>query len=195
MREKGGCQPPPTLRSVSMRVAAALVALLVLAGCAGGKHTVSTVTVTVQRPPRITPLGARDTRYFGEIVSVTKVDAKRFLLVLKPELFLVGVAANVAFAQQQGTQCAPLVCTGVEDDRLVVPAGTRQLTFVLPVRTTGTVLTTGGGNFRTTKVSAEQLAALVGGAKTPHLLEPLVSGVWLAVDVDKITSFAQQFAP
>lgn len=178
-----------------MRLAAAAVALLLLAGCAGGKHTVSTVTVTVRQHPQAVPLGAQDTRYFGDIVSITKADATRFLLVLKPELFLVGVTANVAFAQQQGTKCAPLLCPGVEDDRLVAPAGTQQLTFVLPVKTKGTVLTTGGGNFRTTKVSADQLAALVGGAKTPHLIEPLGSGVWLAVDVDKITSFAQQFAP
>jgi hypothetical protein len=178
-----------------MRPAAILVLMLALAGCAAGKHTVSTVTVTVQRPPQRAALGAQDTRYFGQIVSLTKLDATRFLLVLKPELFLVGVTANVAFAAQQGTQCAPLLCPGVEDDRLVLPAGSQPLSFVLPVKSTGTVLTTGGGNFRTTRVSAKQLAALVGGAKTPQLLEPLASGVWLAVDVDKVTSFAQQFAP
>jgi hypothetical protein len=74
-----------------------------------------------------------------------------------------------------------------------VPAGSRKLTFVLPAKTTGTVLTSGGGNFQDTTVSAAQLASLVGGAKTPKLIEPLDSGVWLAVDVDKVTSFAQQF--
>jgi hypothetical protein len=52
----------------------------------------------------------------------------------------------------------------VEDDHLVVPAGTRTLTFVLPATTTGTVLTPGGGNFRDTEISAAQLAALVAGA-------------------------------
>jgi hypothetical protein len=83
----------------------------------------------------------------------------------------------------------------VEDDHLVVPAGTRTLTFVLPATTTGTVLTAGGGNFRDTEVSAAQLAALVAGAKTPKLVEPLASGLWLAVDVDKVASFAQQFQP
>ena len=31
--------------------------------------------------------------------------------------------------------------------------------------------------------------------KTPKLIEPLDSGVWLAVDVDKVTYFAQQFQP
>jgi hypothetical protein len=123
------------------------------------------------------------------------VDAKRSLLVLKPELFLVGVPANVAFAQPQGRACAPLSCPGVEDDHLVVPAGTQSLTLVLPAKTNGTVLTVHGGNMRTTKISAAQLAAIVGGVKTPKLIEPLDSGVWLGVDVDKVTSFAQQFQP
>jgi hypothetical protein len=35
----------------------------------------------------------------------------------------------------------------------------------------------------------------VDGAKEPKLVEPLDSGVWLAVDVDRVTSFAQQFQP
>ena len=73
-----------------------------------------------------------------------------------------------------------------------MPAGTQNLTFVLPAKATGTVLT---GPNTPTKISGAQLAALVGGAKTPKLVEPLVSGVWLAVDVDKVTSFAQQFQP
>jgi hypothetical protein len=178
-----------------MRVAVLLAATLVLAACGATKHTVSTETVTVQKAPSTPALGAEDTRYFGQIVSATKLDAKRYLVVLKPELFLVGVTANVAFARQQGTQCAPLLCPGVEDDHLVLSAGSQQLTFVLPVKTSGTVLTVGGGNFRTTKVSAAQLAALVGGAKKPQLIEPLASGLWFSVDVDQITSFAQQFQP
>lgn len=178
-----------------MRVALALAAILVLAACGATKTTVSTVTVTVQKAPKTPGLGAEDTRYFGQIVSMTKLGAKRYLLVLKPELFLVGVTANVAFAQQQGTQCAPLLCPGVDNDHLVLPAGSRQLSFVLSAETTGGVLTAGGGNFHMTEVSAAQLAALVGGAKKPQLIEPLASGLWFSVDVDKITSFAQQFQP
>jgi hypothetical protein len=183
-----------------MRLAVALVATLALAGCAAGKTVTSTVTstqtVTVQQPPQSSALGVQDTRYFGQIVSITGApDSSKLVLVLKPESFLVGVTANVANAEQQGTQCAPLSCPGVEDDHFVVPAGTQKLTFVLPAKTTGTVLTPGGGNLQNTEVSAVQLAALVGGAKTPKLVEPLDSGVWLAVDVDKVTSFAQQFQP
>jgi hypothetical protein len=177
-----------------VRVTLALLVGLVLAGCGSGKHTVSTVTVTVRKPPKAAAPGPQDTTYFGQIESVTKVDAKRFLLVLRPQLYLVGVTANVVGAAQQGTQCAPLACPGVDDDRLVIPAGSQPLTFILPADASGTVLT-GVGNNGTTTVSGAQLAALAGGAKTPHLSETLVSGVWLAVNVDTVTSFAQQFQP
>jgi hypothetical protein len=186
-----------------MRVAALLVAGLVLAGCGAGKTVTTTVrsTTTVTRTvtqstPQPGPLSQTEhAQYYGHIVSITQVDGKRYLLVLKPEFFLVGLTANVANAQQTGTQCSPPSCPGVEDDHLVVPAGTQKLTFVLPATTTGTVLTSGSGNFVNTKVTAATLAALVGGAKTPKLIEPLDSGVWLAVDVDRVTSFAQQFQP
>jgi hypothetical protein len=183
-----------------MRVAALLVIAFALAGCAVGGHT-TTSTVTVTKTTTVTspqPAGApgpQDATYFGNVVSIRQVDAKRYLLVLKPTWFLVGVTANVASAAQQGKQCAPLSCPGVEDDHLVLPAGSPPLTFVLPATTFGTVLAKGGGNFKPTKVSAAQLAALVGGAQTPQLIEPLASGLWLSVDVDKVTSFAQQFQP
>jgi hypothetical protein len=183
-----------------MRIVALLGATLVLAGCGTGTRTVTTTTTvtkttTVEQPRQTAAPGQQDATYFGVVVSITKVDAKRYLLVLKPQSFLVGITANAAFARQQGTQCEPLSCPGVSDDRLVVPAGSQPLTFVLPAKTTGTVLTLAGGNMRATKTSAAQLAALVGGAKTPKLIEPLDSGLWLRVDVDKITSFAQQFQP
>lgn len=178
--------------------------MLVLAGCGVGggtktEKTTRTVTVTTpatQTAPSSSPMsGAENARYFGTPVSVTRVDAKRYLLVVKPQFFLVGVTANVASAAQQGTACEPLLCPGAQDDRLVVPAGTQKLTFILPATTTGSVLTLSGGKTHMTTVSAAQLAALVAGGKQPTLIEPLASGLWLSVDVDKVTSFAQQFQP
>ncbi len=156
-----------------------------------------TETVTVTQPqPSSGPLSqTANARYFGTPVSITQVDAKRYLLVLKPQFFLVGVTANVAFAASQGTQCAPLVCPGVDDDRWVIPAGTQNLTFVLPATTKGTVITVGKSQMHNTTVTAAQLSALVAGGKSPKLIEPLDSGLWLTVDVDSVTSFAQQFQP
>ena len=146
-----------------MRIVALLAATLALAGCGAGMRTVTeTTTTTVEQPqPSVAP-GPQNAGYFGQIESVTKADPQRFLLVLRPQSYLVGVTANVASATQKGTQCAPLSCPGTEDDRLVVPAGSQPLTFVLPAKTTGTVLIRLGS---------------------------------VAVDVDRITDFAQQFQP
>jgi hypothetical protein len=183
-----------------VRIAAPVIVALLVAGCGAGSRTVTTtttVTKTVtQAPPQPQPSaapGPENATYFGQPVSVSNAGSGKYLLVVKPESYLVGVTANVVFAQQQGKACAPLSCPGVDDDRVVVPAGSQNLTFVLPATATGTVLEGAAG--MPTKVTGTQLAALVGGAKTPKLVEPLVSGVWLAVDVDKVTSFAQQFQP
>ena len=176
-----------------MRIAALLLVVLVLAGCGAATQTV-TMTTTVAQPAAAP--GPQNTTYFGQPVSITGAPGSNlFLLVVRPQSYLVGVTANSAFAAQQGKQCAPLLCPGVEDDRLVLPAGSQQLTFVLPPKTTGTVLTANHGKMRTTKVSAAQLAALAHGAKKPKLVEPLSSGLWLGVNADRITSFAQQFQP
>lgn len=181
-----------------MRIAALVLATLALAGCAVGGGKTSTVTVTVART-QTTPAGplseTDDVTYFGVPVSIRRVNARRYLLVLRPEFFLVGVTANVVAAGFQHKTCAPLSCPGAEDDHVVVPAGKRRLVFVLPAATKGTVITLRGEKMRTTRITAAQLAALVGGAKRPRLIEPLLSGVWLHVDVATVTSFAQQFQP
>jgi hypothetical protein len=185
-----------------VRVAALLVLAFVLAGCAGGTTTTVTVTRTVTSPagpkkPDPAQAETANVKYFGAPVSVTKLDAKRYALTIKPEFFLVGVTANVAFAagQTPPSVCAPLACAPAEDDRWVIPAGEQNLVFVLPAKTTGTVLTLGSQQMRTTKITAAQLSAIVGGATSPKLMEPLDSGLWLTVDVDTVTSFAQQFQP
>jgi len=191
------------MRIRSFVVAVALAAL-VLSGCAvgGTKTTATTVTVTrtVTSPagPKKPPAAEAETanvKYFGQLVSVTKLDAKRYTLAIKPQFFLVGVTANVAFAAQQQNACQPLECAPVEDDRWVIPAGTQPLLFILPATTTGTVLTLENQQMHTTKITAGQLAAIVGGATKPKLMEPLDSGLWVTVNVDTVTSFAQQFQP
>jgi hypothetical protein len=188
-----------------VRVAALLAAGLVLSGCAVGssKTTTVTVTQTVTSPagPKQPPAAQAETgnvKYFGiPVKPATKLDAKRYALTIKPEFFLVGVTANVAFAEGQTppSACQPLACPPVEDDRWVIPAGTQNLTFILPAKTKGTVLTLNSSQMNTTTITGAQLAAIVGGAQTPKLMESLDSGVWLTVNIDTVTSFAQQFQP
>lgn len=184
-----------------MRAAALLAVAFVLAGCAmGGTTTTVTVTRTVASPagPNKPPAAGAETasvKYFGIPGSVTKLDAKRYALAIKPEFFLVGVTANVAFAAGQQNACQPLECAPAEDDRWVVPAGTENLLFILPAKATGTVLTLGNQQTQATTITAAQLSALVGGATKPKLFEPLDSGLWVTVNGDTVTSFAQQYQP
>lgn len=177
-----------------------LCAGLLLAGCAvGGGTTTTTTTVTRMRTVTIQAQPAPGTetshaQYFGTIDSISEVDAKRYLVVFKPEYFLVGVTANVIGAAREGTTCEPLDCPGVDNDHVVIPAGTQKLTFVLPAKVNGTVVTLGTG-VDNTPVTAADLASIVGGASGPAGMEPLESGIWLTIDGDTVTSFEQAYQP
>ena len=175
-----------------MRVAALLAAGFLLSGCAVGGTKTTTLTVTRTVTTSTPPAETTNVKYFGVPVSVIKLDAKRYAIAIKPEFFLVGATANVAFAAQQQNACQPLECPPVDNDRLVLPAGTQNLLFILPAKTMGTVLTS---STQPTKITADQLSGLVSGAKTPKLYEPLDSGLWLTVDGDTVTAFAQQYQP
>ena len=187
-------------------IATLVLASFVLAGCAvGGTKTVTTTrtttrtvtqTVTTPAPPPAAEAETANVKYFGIPVSLTKIDQQCggdqatpafscYALTIKPEFFLVGVTANVAFAAGQQNSCQPLQCPPVEDDRWVIGGGSENLVFILPATTKGTVL---DDQQKNSTVTAAQLAPLVARKK-------LDSGVWVTVDVDTVTTFAQQYQP
>lgn len=176
-----------------MRRAAALVLGLLLAGC-GGTRTV-TVTRTVQRTVTTQAGlgGGADQSFYGRIVSAQPA-AGGYLLRFDPAWWLGGVTANVAFAQAMHQSCAPRACESVPNDYYVLDEGHATLTFFLPRGAHGTVLTQ-PLKFPGTRVTAARLVALVGQGARARLFEPLESGVWLRVNSDTITGFAQQYRP
>src|SRR5207342_541870 len=130
-------------RVFGVRIAALLTVAFILSGCAIGGTKTTTVTVTTTVGPKKPPAAEAETasvKYFGIPVSATKLDQKCpvtnsgklgqgfscYALTIKPEFFLVGVTANVAFAAGQENACQPLECPAVEDDRYVIPAGTQN---------------------------------------------------------------------
>jgi hypothetical protein len=184
-----------------VRIAALLAVGFILSGCGmgGSKTTTTTVTRTVTvsavPSPRDLLRATSNVRYFGTPVSVTSSGAGKYLLVLKPQFFLVGVTANVAYAGSQGTTCEPLTCPAVPDDRWVLPAGSADLTFILPATTNGSVVTVGPPRIRNVGVTSARFAALVSGSEQLKWLEPFAEGVWVAVDGDTVKAFAEQYQP
>src|SRR5262245_23268825 len=119
-------------------------------------------------------------------------DGNRYLLKIDPAWFLTGITANVAQAQDEHRTCKPAACPPVANDVHVVNESHRTYTYVLPAGASGTVLVTSTGR-RT--ITAAQLAQLVAHRSPIKLYEPLASGVWLLVHIDRVRTFAQQYVP
>jgi hypothetical protein len=179
------------MRALAM-FGASFVLVTVAAGCGGNHGAASTVTVV-----RNASAGSGDQRLYGHIKSLVR-RGDHFELRFDPAWHLSGVAANVAQAEDQGVRCRPSACPPVANDNYVVDESTRLLTFILPARVRGTVLTrngTAGGPFPSTRISGAQLAELVAGKSSLKLFEPLSSGVWILVHIDTVRSFEQQYVP
>lgn len=174
-----------------MRSLVALLALpVLLLGCGTTKTVVQTVTVT---HTVTTPISG-DQRLYGHIRSMESTPGGYFVH-FDPALFLSGVTANVAQAEDQGVTCAPRDCEAVANDNLVVDESDRTYVYFLPDDVKGTVLTKTSNNFAGTTITAKQLDEIVAGTSSLQLFEPLESGVWLTVHIDTIRSFAQQYQP
>ena len=170
-----------------MRLLALVVVAGLLSACGGTKTVARTTTVTTTP----SPITSGRQWLHGEIRSI-KSDGNRFLLVFDPSLFLSGVAANVAQAQDQHRVCVPSTCPPVDNDNYVVDESHRTITFVLPATSRGTVLVSSSDR-RT--ITGSQLAKLVAGKSSLKPYESLESGVWINVHIDTVETFAQQYVP
>lgn len=137
-------------------------------------------------------LPAADQSFYGTIVSMTPDRGGGYVMRFDPAWFLSGVTANVLYAEGQHKTCAPRACEGVPDDYAVLEGGHRALTFLVPAATRGTVLLHGVPG---TTVSVAELARYVRQGFHAKIFEPLISGVWIQVHIDTVTTFRQQYRP
>jgi hypothetical protein len=182
-------------------LSAAAVALAAGCGSGGAHKVVRTVsaqqkpavakTVTVQQ--QAAALSATgDQRLYGQVKSLER-KGDHYELRFDPALFLSGVAANVAQAEDQHTPCQPSACPPVANDNYVVDEGHRLLTYLVPADVRGGVITT--CCTPSTTITVGQLAEIVSGKSSLKLFEPLSTGVWILVHVDTVRTFAQQYLP
>ncbi len=166
---------------------------LLLAACGATKTVVRTVTVTKTPIPTVFNPGGEQHLY----THLRGVHASRgaYLLDVDPALFLSGITANTAFAQDARRSCSPRTCPGVPNDNLVEDESHRTYVYLLPASAQGTVLVLKGQGIAERRIDGAELAKLVNGTSTIKLFEPLESGVWLDVHIDTVTSFAQQYQP
>jgi hypothetical protein len=196
----------PTTSTISLAILSA-VAVALAAGCGGGGAQKVVRTVTVQKAAVARTVGVQhkvaalsapgDQRLYGQVKSLER-KGDHYELRFDPALFLSGVAANVAQAEDQHTPCQPSACPPVANDNYVVDESHRLLTYLVPADVQGTVLTkrgSSGGPFPATTSTRAQLAQIIAGKSSLKLFEPLSSGVWILVHVDTVRAFAQQYRP
>jgi hypothetical protein len=196
----------PRTSTISLAILSA-AAVALAAGCGGGGAQKVVRTVTVQQKAAVARTVAvqhkavlsatGDQRLYGQVKSLER-KGDHYELRFDPALFLSGVAANVAQAEDQHTPCQPSACPPVANDNYVVDESHRLLTYLVPADVQGTVLTksgSSGGPFPATTITVAQLAQIIAGKNSLKLFEPLSSGVWILVHVDTVRTFAQQYRP
>ena len=130
-------------------------------------------------------------RIFGHIKSL-RPQGKQFVLEFDPAWFTSGVTANVAAAQDGAVEPGE----PVPNDNYVVDESHRVYRYIVPATTPVTVLTRGGpGPLGATPITVAELARIVNGGPHRPLFEPLDSGVWMRVHVDRACSLDQQYHP
>jgi hypothetical protein len=172
-------------------LAIALIIVVSAPSC-GGKTTTETRTVTAAAPTtgRIGP--PAEQRLFGHIESLRRT-GDHYELQFDPAWFLSGETANSAAAEDGAVEPGQ----PVPNDNYVVDEGDRLLKYLVPDDARVSVLTRRGeaAHLGATPVSVAELAKIVQGTSRLELTEPLDTGVWLRVNVDKVRAIDQQYRP
>jgi hypothetical protein len=156
-------------------------------------HTDSARSTVTSKKPLAAAAPCGD-RIFGHIASLARKGGQ-YELRFDPAWFTSGVTANTAAAEDGA------VPTGepVPNDNYIVEEGHRVLTYVIPETAHVTVLATGAppaaNGFPEAAISVSELEQIVNGGAHRPLFEPLESGVWIRVRVDRVCSVEQQYRP
>ena len=175
-------------------VVAGAVSILVAAVFASSRLSAAPASSSAA-PGKPTPCGnGHDLVLYGHIKSLTP-RGDHFVLRFDPALFLSGVTANTAAAEDGAVEPGE----PVPNDNYVVDESHRLFTYLVPDTARVTVLTAGGAldgsGFPATPITVSELAQLVDGQAPVKLFEPLDSGLWMHVDVDSVCSLEQQYRP
>lgn len=184
----------PAVRAQAVVAAAVVAAVVVVATCAGCGSTrtvtkTTTRTVTTEAPVKSGVGPPAERVEFGFVKSLER-NGMQYRLRFDPALFLSGVTANVAAAEDG------VVPAGqpVPNDNYVVNEDHRLFTYVVPRSARVTVLKTG---VAPSPITVAQLAELVAGRNPfPHpLFEQIDTGFWIRTHIDTVRSLDQQYHP
>ena len=175
--------------------------LVIIAAVAIVAALVASVRLLTAAASSTTPAAAPETscgpgaqRLFGHVASIGR-KGDHLELRFDPAWFLSGETANAAAAEDGAVTAGE----PVPNDNYVVDESHRTFTYGLPASARITVLTSDGelraDGFPASRITPDELAALVSGEQPVKLFEPLDTGFWMEVDVDTVCSLAQQYHP
>ena len=182
-----------TVATISLRrgalVALAVALAVIVSGCGGTETVTETVTVPSTEP---VDLGAPKVRVeFGHIRSLART-GERYEMRFDPALILSGETANRAAAEDGVVEPGE----PVPNDNYVVDESPRTYTYLVADDVKVTVLVRSSPDkWGPTRVSAADLAEILGGTSDLDLFEPLDTGVWITIDIDTVRSVYQQYKP
>lgn len=169
-----------------MKLVLVAVAAAAIAATAVAASRPTSSTPGLKLLPPAAPAGQQT--LFGHIRAL-KHKTRAYELRFDPTWFTTGLTAARAQFEDTGSG-------QVANDSYKIEEGHRLLTYLVPPTAQVTVLTrTGAQGLTTTGITVAELARIVNGGSHRPLFEPLESGVWIRVRIDRVLSIDQQYVP